>query len=109
MSSHRKNFKDVSVDLKSKIKQNCLNKIKMKRENKTMEERKETSSSWYLELIQQEFNEENIYINQEEIYEMEMELKREEELILKEYEKHLTFEQEQMNYFIETMFDKKNE
>jgi hypothetical protein len=107
MTTPRKNFKDVSVDLKSKIKLNCLNKIKMKRENKNNEFRKD--SSWYLDLIQQEFNEENVYINQEEIYEMEKELKMEEELILQEYENNLKFEQDQMNYFIETMFDKKNE
>ena len=107
--NHRKNFKDVSIDMRQKIKLKCLKKLQTKREEKQNEFRKqEEKNNEYIEIIQKEFIDENIILTIEEMYELEKELKIEEELILKEYEKNLKFEQDYLEQYVGNMFFEKN-
>ena len=107
--NHIKNFKDVSIDMRQKIKLKCLKKLQTKREEKQNEFRKqEEKNNEYIEIIQKEFIDENIILTIEEMYELEKELKIEEELILKEYEKNLKFEQDYLEQYVGNMFFEKN-
>eukprot|EP01080_Neovahlkampfia_damariscottae_P010505 gene10505-3027_t len=106
---HRKNFKDVSIDLRQKIKLKCLKKLQNKREEKQKELRREIKEEIeYKDIIMNEFNDENIILTMDEIYQIEKELKIEQELILKEYEKNIKFEQEYLEHYVDNMFFEKN-
>lgn len=105
----RKNFKNVSIDLKEQLKQKCLNQIKEAKMNKINQLRHEND---YEDIIKSIFNEEEIILSPEEMEKFQKELVEEyESNLLEDYEKNLEMEEKMIEEMIEQnlMFNSVNE